>query len=161
MRKVFLIFASVCLTLNMLAQDAVVSGVKVNQPAADFESSIVTKKFTKTKDNHFKGTFAGYPDSEIVINKTSDGWINMVSVNIPTDGTYKNSKDIAESLILAYNKKYGSEYNKFKQKPWGNFDHQLCTDEICFNISISDDNSKVHISYVIQKRDTGINSSDI
>jgi len=161
MKKTCLLMMLVLFTLNAFAQDAVVAGVKVNQSATKFKNGIVAKKFTKVNENVYKGTFAGYSNSLVEVKNTSDGWVDRITVSIPTDGTYDNGKHIAESLILAYNKKYGSDYNKFERQEFGNFCHQLCTDDICFTIYISQDNKTVGVNYVIMKRDAGINMSDI
>ena len=160
MNRVYAIMLLSFFALNIFAEDAAVAGVKVNQSAQSFNTSIA-EKFSKVDESHYKGTFAGYPNSIIEVASSSDGWISGVTVTIPTDGTFDNGKKIVESLLLAYNKKYGTEYNKFRRQEFGNYCHQLCNDEICFTIYIHPNNKNVGINYVIMKRDAGINSSDI
>ena len=160
MKKLCYFIMAILFSINIFAEEAAVAGVKVNQSAQNFRTGIA-KKFTKVDENHYKGTFAGYPNSIIEVGSSKDGWISGVTITIPTDGTYENGKKIVESLLLAYNKKYGTEYNRFRRQEFGNFCYQLCNDEICITIYIYQDNTNVGINYVVMKRDSGIKSSDI
>lgn len=160
MKKLVLFILLSVFSHSVYSQVAYVAGAKVNQPYDNFMKSIDTSQFTKTGEKTFVGTFSGFENTTLYVTGY-DGWVDCVTINVPTDGTLEHGKKIVDSFVLAYQKKYGSETMKFKKEEYCEYGYQLCNGEICFTISVAYNLKSVRISYVVRKRDLNISEDEI